>query len=1284
MATEVELLSRQVELMERMNTLLVEQTEKMNTLSGAMGGQSQVAQQATTVIEEHGEAMEKMGGSAESAGTKVGGFGEMFSSVADKMKSFLGDGIFDSFSKGINMLGINFGSLADIVSNPVAAAMGFLGSIWDTLMKKAAEVYQEMLRLATAMERIREKFGSFNENTSRRTREAFENLGSTIRTTRENAAAFGSKFAPGFEGAEQRLNKVLEIATDLSPVIDLLGQQFNDAADQMYLLKDGLAFSGEALQQTAVLSQLAGKSLRGFSEEIMATINKIGKNFGVSTKVLGADVGKALTNFKMLGRMTGDYVKEITKAAVFTRKLGIELNELAGLVDKFDEFEGGAEAAAQLAQGFGMVVDPLKMMGMEVGPRLQELQRAFMATGRSIESMSRQERKLLAETAGLTEQQALLAFSSKGMSMSYDEIASGAESATKGQKTMDQIMNEVLDNIPNIIVGFKAATGFIEAFMEGVMTGFGKELLPTLTYLAKKLGEVFSIGMKVGSLLFDTIFPKDPKTQTRPLLEAIKGIADMFVTIADSIRYLFDDSLDPQLDMSEKIAVAMGRIVEAIQGAFGKLFDSISIGDIFAKAIKFMADLASGFVKWLAGPNGLSSISKSLRGAFKRKEEGAEGGGISGSLLDGLGQALETLKTELPKLGPQLLDFGGALMEMLFDFFTNFDVAGLFVAGGPILAILGDIVSNFFTTLGTLFGGGGGAAAGATAAAGAAGSKMQMGVGEGIAQAASTVIEGGKGFFEKLGDILADSVKIGAIALGIGIAIKTIGGAIHDTMLIFLEPQDGRDKSFMQIMADASKSFAELDPGTIAAAGAILASVLLAIVGVVGGLAYAANSLTSVGLELFLKLLGTAAIAGGLIYFVKRMGEGIAEMLVTIVKNFGSAEFTDSIKKMQGIDFKPLATIAGSISELINVFVGLMNVIDVTGFSVTLADTEDFVALSAQIRDMLMGVDGENGVIANIAGISIDTDMGSKFFTLSTTMPKMAEAFTSIGTIVTTLASLPDLDTAKEKSKGLHGVLFHIETLGNRIATFFPTVEAGAVTSVNNLKDAIVGVSSIISTAAAIEQLDAARENLLQLTGVTGGKAGIMSILGTLAEWMQHSFGPTRVISDDIKNNVTNMRDSVNLIGEMSTSLEKIGNFADAVENVTNRLTEAKMAEFEGTLTRIVEHVGMINSALKGLDQVRIDTTIDRLGSNMRVANKTIELAGGRVQVNVQLNLTVNTEKIASALVLGGFVSPTPDYKNEMQADYNDGTFNGLQQTTLDDLASKGASQFTYPPTSPA
>jgi hypothetical protein len=95
-----------------------------------------------------------------------------------------------------------------------------------------------------------------------------------------------------------------------------------------------------------ILTASAGADTAGRRARLLEL--DIEREVDLTYKVLGQDVGKALSNFKLLGKMTGDYVVEMTKAAAFTRKLGIEIESLTGLVDKFDEFEGGAEAAAQL------------------------------------------------------------------------------------------------------------------------------------------------------------------------------------------------------------------------------------------------------------------------------------------------------------------------------------------------------------------------------------------------------------------------------------------------------------------------------------------------------------------------------------------------------------------------------------------------------------------------------------------------------------------------------------------------------------------------------------------------------------------------------------------------------------------------------------------------------------------------------------------------------------------------------------------------------------------------
>ena len=81
----------------------------------------------------------------------------------------------------------------------------------------------------------------------------------------------------------------------------------------------------------------------------------------------------------------------------------------------------------------------------------------------------------------------------------------------------------------------------------------------------------------------------------------------------------------------------------------------------------------------------------------------------------------------------------------------------------------------------------------------------------------------------------------------------------------------------------------------------------------------------------------------------------------------------------------------------------------------------------------------------------------------------------------------------------------------------------------------------------------------------------------------------------------------------------------------------------------IVESVRMVNDVLKNLDKVDINATIDALESNMKLANTSLKIAGGAVNVNVQLNVTMNAEKMAAQLVASGYVKPTEEFNEYMQ-----------------------------------
>jgi hypothetical protein len=95
------------------------------------------------------------------------------------------------------------------------------------------------------------------------------------------------------------------------------------------------------------------------------------------------------------------------------------------------------------------------------------------------------------------------------------------------------------------------------------------------------------------------------------------------------------------------------------------------------------------------------------------------------------------------------------------------------------------------------------------------------------------------------------------------------------------------------------------------------------------------------------------------------------------------------------------------------------------------------------------------------------------------------------------------------------------------------------------------------------------------------------------------------------------------------------------------------MTQFQERLTALVEHTSMINDILSDLETVRLDATIENLESNMRLAKTSMKIAGGAVNVNVQLNVTMDAQKISESLIMNGYVVATDDFTKFMQL--NDG-----------------------------
>jgi hypothetical protein len=1270
----------QVELMEHMNKLLQKQLETLVAISDKMTGQSGTFQQVTQSANDYAAANDRVAEASNAAAEAGDKAATSMGSISDSIKSFVGDKAYDRFTNGfkdgVSLLAVNFESLAQIVSNPVSAAFGFLGELYDKIIAKAAELAKESQQLTIAMERVREKFGSFNEPTSRRVVSSFKTFGDTLKTTGENARQFGRKFEPGVAGSIAKLEKMTEIMEDTGPMIDVMGEQFVNAKDSLYLLKDGLGFTSESLKQTAVMASLSGKSWQTMNNEILASVNKIGKQFGVSTKALGADVGKALSNFKMLGRMTGDYVKEITKAAVFTRKLGFELDELTGLVDKFDEFEGGAEAAAQLAQGFGLVVDPLKMLGLEAGPRLQELQRAFAATGRSIDSMSRQERKLLADTAGLTEKQATLAFSTAGMSMSYDQISAGAEAATKKQKTTEEIMNDVLDNIKNIIVEFKDFTGFITAFFEGFGRGFMGEgsVMGLIRKLAVQLMQVAHIGEQVGRMFAKVIFGgNDTKSNGKAVLDLFSRVGDMFVEISEHIK-TFVDAME-----SGDIVAAAQKMFGGIFGSIEKMFTSgvggINLGSMVSKMGMFFFDMLTGAAKFLISK--IPEWTKQLTFAFTSKGTN----GITGGLTRGVGDAIKGLTDVLPDLAAMLPDLAAALMGAVGRFFKEFPLVTLFVSGGPIMTTLGGIVAGFFGMLGDMFKTEGEAAAtggGSSPGAAAAASAMSGGVTTAVTGAAAAAVTDSKSFLDRVLDILETPAKITAMSGAIAIAIGVLGKAIHDVLIQFLEPQDGRDKSFVEMFADAAKKMKDVSIGDIAVVGAIIGGVFLAIGAMLAAVGLAAVQLSKTsGLGLFLgAALATAvgptalfAFGGAAVGLMGMLIRSVKDLIIEIATGFTSPEALSAFEKLPQIESKlpALKSVTDMMKSLVSTLVSVSQALPGPSFADQIKNllpggnvnsaTDSLTGSVGRLVAVLNGdpkaatEESRKGILSIMGEINIPPSVAGKSAGISSVMDavnKMVAATSNLAKI-----DAVTLSTAGDSLSFLPTIVDTMTIVFDSLGSMNIDVKQMAARE-QLLKGAIAVMRTYVSSMAEIPtaQFTAAQENI--------------AASSTLIDSMTSSgTGGPADLADAIKQMVVlDQKTSDAKLAGLNSMLAVFDSYGEGIARISYGLSAEKLEMVEKRVTALVTHVSMMRGILQDLDSISIDATIDRLEKNMSVAKQAFSVNGGAVNISVNLNVTMNAEKMAAALVLGGYVDASTEFGDYMKTGYKnpkntDKIFNG-------------------------
>ena len=477
----------------------------------------------------------RLGGRLEDIGSKGDQAGKKATSALGGLTRHLTSGKLATAGFGLGVL--RFGGIfVQTFKNILGMAGGLvmtLGKVGFSILTLPLNLLSGLFSLAQAgggggpspirleLENIRKEMGGLAQGAGAAAASALPQFREQLSNLAGTGLSVRKVFGRGREGLAKAMAYNLELTKALGPAVDGFNSVMKKSAVELAMYRKGLGLTAEQQALMMKQAQAVGRDPVDAQREFASMAINMGEQFGMSATAIGKDMAEMKADFASFGTLS---TRELGQTAVFARKLGIEVKALQGLVGQFDDFETAAQNAAKLSQAFGMNIDAMKMMAAQnPAERLSMLQKAFRETGKSVEQMSRQELKLLAAQSGLSEEAASLAFSQRGLSMSYDQVQKAGGKAEKKQLTQAEAMSKLADSIERVFGsgGGSQFKGFFDAFTQGFSRGIMKsqEFIKLFRGIRQSLKAVYWGAVEIGRQ-FIKLFPG--------IADMTKGLGDIF------------------------------------------------------------------------------------------------------------------------------------------------------------------------------------------------------------------------------------------------------------------------------------------------------------------------------------------------------------------------------------------------------------------------------------------------------------------------------------------------------------------------------------------------------------------------------------------------------------------------------------------------------------------------------------------------------------------------------------------------------------------------------------
>lgn len=514
-------------------------------------------------------------------------FGAVLGGVVKGFKNVIGltKGVF-GFLKGIADLA--FSATAALISIPFR----ILGGLVD--MAASSQGSSELRR---EIEKVREAFGDLKGPAASAIIDTTKNL--------EGFSATGLSAYRIFGNLAERLKTVREVAMEMGATFDIFKQEFKENGGAVLAYQKGLGISNEQMKALSARAITTGKTMSKVMNDMTKQTLTLGKAFGIDQKLIGKEMAAAIKDVKNFGQVS---VKEIGVAAVYARKLGVELDKITGTLGAFETFDQAAENSAKLSQSFGVQIDAFKMMeAQNPAEQVDMLRQQFKAAGIDSANFNRQQRKLLATSTGLDEAVVQQVFAAKNYGVSLNDIQKKSEVAEKKQLSQAEAMSKLADSIERLVKdGPKLQSSFFDMFMQGIDRGIKRS--PEFMRLMRNIRQALRVTMMAGVALGRIFVEKFAGVK-----DVIGGLADVFGPstfgkLGERINNAFKLLADKKIDFNQfatSIFGAFGQFFEDEKGPMKKVLDGlkkffIRIADLAGPAIAWAGERIGESMSWLA------------------------------------------------------------------------------------------------------------------------------------------------------------------------------------------------------------------------------------------------------------------------------------------------------------------------------------------------------------------------------------------------------------------------------------------------------------------------------------------------------------------------------------------------------------------------------------------------------------------------------------------------------------------------------------------------------------